>query len=130
MIVSQHGCDPHREDPLAQLLLTTAPMQKAAQLCKDLADELCGGRWVATGGGGYQPYRVLPRAWAIVWLTMTGRALPEHVDPEWIGVWQHASEAPLPDRFLDPVTPASFASAEAMEHNLRRLDNLLKLHSL
>ncbi|MCW2605860.1 MAG: acetoin utilization protein AcuC, partial [Frankiales bacterium] len=25
--------------------------------------ELCGGRWVVTGGGGYEPVQVVPRAW-------------------------------------------------------------------
>jgi hypothetical protein len=29
----------------------------------DLAHELCDGRWVATGGGGYDIWRVVPRAW-------------------------------------------------------------------
>ena len=50
-----------------------------------LADEICDGRWVATGGGGYQPYRVIPRAWALVWMAMTGREVPVHVDRDWAG---------------------------------------------
>ena len=29
----------------------------------ELAHELCGGRWVAVGGGGYEPVQVVPRAW-------------------------------------------------------------------
>ena len=68
LLVSQHGCDPHREDPLAEVQITTRPMHRAALLVGELSEEVCGGRWVATGGGGYQPYRVIPRAWSLVWL--------------------------------------------------------------
>ena len=130
LIVTQHGCDPHHEDPLAQLMLTTSPMQKAAGLSRDLAMEVCDGRWVATGGGGYQPYRVLPRAWSIVWMEMNGRQLPERVDPDWLKAWRHASNDPLPERFIDPELPKSNAVDQASDMNLRRLDKLLKLHDL
>jgi acetoin utilization protein AcuC len=101
LIVSQHGCDPHFEDPLAELELTTRPMYEAARLTLELATELCGGRWVATGGGGYQPYRVIPRAWALVWMAMTGQRVPAEVDAGWRAAWQHRSPQPLPATFFD-----------------------------
>ena len=128
LIVSQHGCDPHREDPLAQLELTTAPMQKAARLCKELAAEVCDGRWVATGGGGYQPYRVIPRAWSMVWLEMTGREIPERIDADWLRTWQHGSPDPLPETFFDPLAPTSLANRQARDHNARSLEHLMTLH--
>ena len=130
LIVSQHGCDPHREDPLAQLELTTAPMQRAARLCRQLADELCGGRWVATGGGGYQPYRVLPRAWSIVWMEMSGRAVPEKLAPDWVAAWAHRSDAPMPETFLDQPGPETIATRQARDANLRTLDRLVEVHGL
>ena len=38
--------------------------QRAAYLAlHDLAHEVAGGRWVATGGGGYALVDVVPRAW-------------------------------------------------------------------
>jgi acetoin utilization protein AcuC len=101
LIVSQHGCDPHREDPLAALAVTTRGFLAAAELVRDLAVEHCGGRWVATGGGGYQPYRVIPRAWTIVWCVLSGRELPEQVDPDWRRRWESRSGTALPARFLD-----------------------------
>jgi acetoin utilization protein AcuC len=130
LIITQHGCDPHHEDPLAQLMLTTAPMQKAARLSRELAEEVCGGRWVATGGGGYQPFRVLPRAWAIVWMELNGRPLPDRVDPDWVRAWQHASNDPLVEQFLDPELPRTNAHDQARDMNLHRLDKLLNLHNL
>lgn len=42
VIVSQHGCDPHVWDPLAELHVTTRGFLAAASLTRELADELCG----------------------------------------------------------------------------------------
>ncbi len=100
-LLTQHGCDTHYEDPLAELELTTGSCLFAATLCAELAAEHCAGRWVATGGGGYQPYRVLPRAWALVWAAMSGRPTPLEVDPGWLQAWQGRSHLPLPRHYLD-----------------------------
>ena len=43
-------------------------MGAAARLVDEVAHRHAGGRWLATGGGGYDAYRVVPRAWALVWL--------------------------------------------------------------
>ena len=125
LIVSQHGCDPHREDPLAQLQLTTRPMRQAATLCKTLADELCSGRWVATGGGGYQPLRVTPRAWTMVWAEMSGQELPSELDASWIEAWQHASDQPLTQTFEDTPSPPSPEASAAAATNEQTLEMLM-----
>ncbi|MBA2717560.1 MAG: acetoin utilization protein AcuC [Propionibacteriales bacterium] len=76
VLVSQHGCDSHRLDPLAHLLLSVDG-QRAAQLAlHDLAHEICGGRWVTTGGGGYAVVAVVPRAWSHLLFVVGGRPLP------------------------------------------------------
>jgi acetoin utilization protein AcuC len=33
---------------------------------RELADRLCAGRWIATGGGGYALASVVPRSWALL----------------------------------------------------------------
>ena len=44
--------------------MLTVDGQRAAYLAlHDLAHEVAGGRWVATGGGGYALVDVVPRAW-------------------------------------------------------------------
>jgi acetoin utilization protein AcuC len=63
VIVSQHGCDGHRLDPLTHLRLSVDAMRVAAEWVRDLADEFAEGRWLATGGGGYALVDVVPRAW-------------------------------------------------------------------
>jgi acetoin utilization protein AcuC len=64
VLVTQHGCDSHRLDPLAHLELSVDAQRTAASWLHDLAHELCGGRWVLTGGGGYALVQVVPRTWA------------------------------------------------------------------
>jgi acetoin utilization protein AcuC len=53
VLFTQCGVDTHRLDPLADLRLSVDG-QRASQLAlRALANELCNGRWIATGGGGY-----------------------------------------------------------------------------
>jgi acetoin utilization protein AcuC len=63
ILVSQHGCDSHRLDPLAQLDLTVDGQRAAHAALHDLAHEVTGGRWLAVGGGGYALAQVVPRTW-------------------------------------------------------------------
>ena len=76
VIVSQHGADTHAWDPLAHLRVTTTAMGEAARLVDEVAHRWAGGRWLATGGGGYDAYRVVPRAWALTWLAGAHREAP------------------------------------------------------
>ncbi len=63
IIVSQQGCDTHFDDPLAHLALSVDGQRRSYELIHELAHELCEGRWVAVGGGGYEWVDVVPRAW-------------------------------------------------------------------
>jgi acetoin utilization protein AcuC len=77
-LVSQHGCDTHALDPLADLLLTVDGQRSAHEKLHALAHEVCSGRWIATGGGGYEIARVVPRCWTHLLAT----AANEPIDPE------------------------------------------------
>ena len=63
ILVSQHGCDTHWSDPLADLGLTIDAQRTAHAAIHELAHEVTGGRWLLTGGGGYQLVQVVPRTW-------------------------------------------------------------------
>ena len=63
VLVTQCGCDAHHEDPLADLALTVDGQRTSYTAVHDLAHELCDGRWVVLGGGGYGLVRCVPRAW-------------------------------------------------------------------
>src|SRR5262249_48331168 len=73
VLVTQDGCDTHALDPLAHLLGSTAMWPHVGRRFHELAHELCGGRWVATGGGGYAIREVVPRAWTLLFAEMVER---------------------------------------------------------
>ena len=75
IMVTQCGADGHRLDPLADLRLSVDGQRAAYVALRGLADELCGGRWVATGGGGYALVEVVPRAWTHLLAVATGEPL-------------------------------------------------------
>ena len=64
ILVSQHGCDTHRLDPLADLQLSIDAQRTAHAAIHALAHQVAGGRWLLTGGGGYNLLHVVPRTWA------------------------------------------------------------------
>ncbi|HZJ49788.1 MAG TPA: acetoin utilization protein AcuC [Actinomycetota bacterium] len=80
VLVTQLGADTHHGDPLANLGLTMSAYPPMARLLHEVAHEFCGGRWLATGGGGYQFDTVVPRVWAIHFAEMCGavEAVPAH----------------------------------------------------
>jgi acetoin utilization protein AcuC len=83
VLVSQHGCDSHRLDPLANLELTIDAQRRAQVILHDLAHELCEGRWLATGGGGYALVQVVPRIWTHLLAIAAGAPVdPEAATPE------------------------------------------------
>ncbi|WP_420497257.1 acetoin utilization protein AcuC [Parafrankia sp. FMc2] len=63
VLVTQHGCDTHALDPLADLRLSLEGQTASYAALHTLAHEVCGGRWLACGGGGYALDAVVPRAW-------------------------------------------------------------------
>ncbi|MFI6993849.1 acetoin utilization protein AcuC [Nonomuraea wenchangensis] len=63
VLVTQHGCDSHALDPLANLMLSVDGQRLAYAALHRLAHETAGGRWIAVGGGGYELVQVVPRAW-------------------------------------------------------------------
>lgn len=89
VLVSQQGCDSHAEDPLAHLTLSVDGQRATYLALHDLAHTCAGGRWVATGGGGYAVLDVVPRAWTHLLAIATGRPL----DPG----------ATVPDRWREHV---------------------------
>jgi acetoin utilization protein AcuC len=111
LIVSQHGCDTHAWDPLAHLRVTTTAMGAAARLVDRLTHRFASGRWLATGGGGYDAYRVVPRAWSLVWLAGAHRDAPEATSSAWRERWDAEAgdfgTPGMPARFDDPPNAGS-----------------------
>ncbi len=83
VLFTQLGCDTHVSDPLAHLALTVDDHGEIYRRLHRLAHEACDGRWIATGGGGYELVRVVPRTWTLAFAEMCGRSLPLDTPMSW-----------------------------------------------
>jgi acetoin utilization protein AcuC len=115
VLVTQLGCDTHATDPLAHLGLTTLAYREAASVLHELAHDTAGGRWVATGGGGYQWARVVPRAWTLYFAEMAGAAatLPDELPEAWIERAELAQGGRVPTTMSELAGPRSLVDDDA-----------------
>jgi acetoin utilization protein AcuC len=111
ILVTQCGCDTHLLDPLANLRCSTRIWPVVGRRFHDLAHELCEGRWVALGGGGYAVEEVVPRAWTLLFAEMVGHPelAAEQLDPE--------PYPPLPEA-QERVWPVVEYAIKALKANL------------
>ncbi len=132
VIVSQNGVDAHSYDPLTHLCSTMKTFEHIPLLAHELAHKYCGGKWIALGGGGYDIWRVVPRAWAQIWSAMkTGKVIKGNLPTTWIDRWQNESPLPLPLNWHDnedivPVIPRKLAIAEKNNQILDRAIKYIK----
>ena len=112
VLVTQLGCDTHVTDPLAHLALTTDDYVRIGSRLHELAHDFAHGRWVATGGGGYQIATVVPRAWTLYFAELTGQEVPHEVPREWLQLAESRVGQRPPETFLDgPVRMSSDRAA-------------------
>jgi acetoin utilization protein AcuC len=85
VLFTQCGADTYRIDPLADLRLSVDGQRASYLALRALADELCEGRWIATGGGGYALIEAVPRAWTHLLAIASGEPIaPDTLTPiEW-----------------------------------------------
>jgi acetoin utilization protein AcuC len=82
VLFTQLGADTHYGDPLANLALTMRAYPRMASLLHSTAHGFADGRWIATGGGGYQATTVVPKVWTIYFAEMCGA--PQRIPQEWL----------------------------------------------
>ncbi|CAN5546190.1 acetoin utilization protein AcuC [soil metagenome] len=126
LILSQNGCDGHKLDPLTHLSATTRVYERIPSRIHELAHELCGGRWVATGGGGYDIWRVVPRAWTALWAAVSHQDLPDEVSSDWLAKWGERSPVKVPHLMRDdpedyPSTPRAHQIADTNRRTAKAL---------
>ncbi|HSK25045.1 MAG TPA: acetoin utilization protein AcuC [Egicoccus sp.] len=116
ILVTQLGCDTHTTDPLAHLALTVDDDAETYRRLHELAHDVCDGRWVAFGGGGYQVVDVVPRAWTLAFAEMVGRHPPIDTPMQWQELAYARTGRTPPRSFTDD--PAHIAE-ELREHARR-----------
>ena len=90
VMLTQHGCDTHALDPLAHLMMSIDGQRVAYRRLHELAHEVCGGRWIAVGGGGYEPVQIVPRAWTHLLAEVVGGGPVDGATP---GDWRESALA-------------------------------------
>jgi acetoin utilization protein AcuC len=114
MLVSQHGADTHRLDPLAHLELSIDAQRAAHAAIHALAHNLADGRWLLTGGGGYDLVQVVPRTWT----HLIAEAAGQPIDPRaqtptpWRDYVTERTGLDAPEDMTDG-TPAEFEPFES-----------------
>jgi acetoin utilization protein AcuC len=101
VVVLQSGCDGHSLDPLTHLRASTKLYEETTRIVCEAADRVCGGRVIATGGGGYAIWEVVPRAWTLVWGALSGQEVPNRIPHEWLNRWQGEAPVMLPPHVRD-----------------------------
>ena len=124
VIVLQNGCDSHVLDPLTHLRCTTGLYEQLVSKVCEVADQFCNGRIVATGGGGYAVYSVVPRAWSLVWATLRGVAAPDAIPDEWLRELRIESGSAVPVTLRDapdvfPPAPRRASITETNDKTMR-----------
>ena len=128
VILTQNGADAHHFDPLTHLCSTFETYKRIPELAHELAHEYCDGRWIAVGGGGYDIWRVVPRAWSYIWLTMTKQTkdLQQTIPEGWINKWSKQADVELPSYWNDSnIVPTIPRKQEITEKNRNTLDKAL-----
>ena len=118
VLVSQHGCDSHRDDPLTNLELTIDAQRTAHAAIHRLAHQHAGGRWLLTGGGGYEHVHVVPRSWTHLLFEAAGEPLdPAAATP---GLWREyvslVTSQAAPETMTEGA-PGTFADYDAGGHD-------------
>jgi acetoin utilization protein AcuC len=139
VLVTQHGCDSHRDDPLAHLMLTVDGQRAAHLALHELAHEVCAGRWVATGGGGYAVVEVVPRTWTHLLAVVGGAPLDAQTPTprEWRDYVARMTGRTPPELMTDGRAPtyrawsSGYDPASALDRGIRRTrQQIFPLHGI
>lgn len=104
VLVTQHGCDGHYRDPLADLRMSVDGQRQLMLDARDWAVDYAQDRWLALGGGGYSPFDVVPRVWTHLVAIASGHPI-------------HPAE-PLPQSWLDLVVERSELDREELPETM------------
>jgi acetoin utilization protein AcuC len=103
IILVQCGADGHIDDRLAHLRLTTNVYAEVVGQMHDLAHQMCNGRLLLFGGGGYTLSNV-PRVWTVAFATLAGVKLADEIPSDWSEKFEKAAGENPPHELYDKPT--------------------------
>lgn len=122
VILMQCGADGHSGDPLTHLQYSLGAYRQAIDTVHGLAHEMCGGRLLLFGGGGYNLANVAT-AWATIATRAADRPLPDETPEDWRALFANATglQAPLSlaPRPAAEVRPGFPATLDDLKRRLR-----------
>ncbi|UDI78016.1 acetoin utilization protein AcuC [Staphylococcus taiwanensis] len=102
IILSVHGVDIHYLDPLTHLSCSLETLYEIPFIIQKLANQFTDGKVMMFGGGGYNIWQVVPRAWSHIFLALINEALPNGALPEkWLHKWSTYSPVKLPKHWTE-----------------------------
>lgn len=114
LLITQCGVDHHHADPLSHHRTTMALYPQVWERLDTLSTEVCDGRWVAHGGGGYAYCGAAPRAWALLAAQMAGVSVDDPLPEEWRERAVEMGCEDPPTRWLEDDPPPRSESERAM----------------
>ena len=120
IILVQCGADGHLNDKLAHLRLTTNVYSHVVGEMHQLAHELCNGRFLLFGGGGYTLENV-PRVWTVAFATLAGQKLDDGIPSGWSELFKVSTEEEPPQRLYDPPTADPESTLRQVRQSVKEL---------
>ncbi len=120
VILVQCGADGHFDDKLAHLRLSTNVYREVVGEMHSLAHELCNGRILLYGGGGYTLANV-PRVWATAFATLAGLELDNSIPKPWREEFRALTGEVPPNTFNDMPTSDTPATRAEVKKVLEEL---------
>jgi acetoin utilization protein AcuC len=120
IILVQGGADGHFDDRLAHLRLSTNFYREVIGEMHRLAHELCNGRFLLFGGGGYTLQNVT-RVWAMAFTALAGLDANDEIPKKWAEEFHHLTGQDPPERFHDPPTEDLAKTVRETERVLEEL---------
>ena len=124
IILVQCGADGHADDKLAQLRLTTNAYSAIIEEMHRLAHELCDGKFLLYGGGGYTLGNV-PRVWTTAFATLAGTKLTDEIPSEWSNEFNNISGEKPPSGLFDTPTVDTEKTRSLVDKVLAELSSCL-----
>ncbi len=124
IVLLQCGADGHFDDLLAHLRMSTNLYREIVREMHRIAHELCNGRFLLLGGGGYTLANV-PRVWATAFTTLAEVNIDNKIPVEWKAEFKNLTDEEPPSEFADPRSKDTQATLDEAARVLGQLSKLL-----